>query len=403
MLPFDEAQARIVAAAVRLEAETVPLDRARGRVLAEDVRAAVDLPAFDASTMDGYALRAADCAGEAPFELDVDGETTPGGSPLPLAAKSARRIFTGAPLPAGADAVEMQEETTLDAATKRVRLARAPVAGRFVRKAGEDLKRGEVALTARTRLSSCSVALAASLDRASVSVSRKPRVSFIVTGDELRAPGTSGTPTSIPDSASLALAELAAHAGALVVAIHRAPDDRAATEDAAARALAASDVIVTIGGASVGAHDHARAALESLGVEIDFWRVAMKPGKPVAFGKRGNARVLAIPGNPASAMITFAMFGVPLLRAMQSDASPLPRVHRATLDAKLQREPGRTELLRAELVAASEPTVRILRHQASGSLLGMAKADALVRVESDVGMVDAGAAVPIYLASEIFP
>ena len=393
----------MVGAAVLLDAETVPLAEAAGRVLAEDVRAVVDQPAFDASTMDGYAICAADFEGEAPFELDVDGETTPGSRPAALSPKCARRVFTGAPLPPGADAIEMQEETAFDDDRKRVRFSRAPVVGRFVRKAGEDLKRGDLAIARGSRLSSAKVALAASLDRASLSVARRPRVSFVVTGDELRAPGASGSATSIPDSASIALAEIAAHAGARVVSIDRVRDDRAATEDATARALANSDLLVTIGGASVGAHDHVRAALESLGVSLDFWKVAMKPGKPVAFGKRASTMALAIPGNPASAMITFALLGVPLLRAMQGDASPLPRVHRAKLDVALRHEPGRTELARAAFVNASEPTVRVLPHQASGSLLGMAGADALVRIDSDVASLEAGAVVPIYLASEIFP
>lgn len=403
MLPFDEAQARVVAAAVRLPAETVPLAAAHGRVLAESLHATTDHPAFDASTMDGFALRASD-GGAAPFELPVDGEATPGTRPPPLVPGTARRIFTGAPLPPGADAVEMQEEVAFDTDRKSARFARVSVAGRFVRRAGSDAKRGELVLSAGTRLGAAQLGLVAALDRAEVSVARSPRVAFLMTGDELRAPGAAGSPTSIPEAIAPALAAMAAAAGASVVSMARVGDDRAATDDAVVHALSSADVLVTVGGASVGAHDHARASLEAAGVAIDFFRIAMKPGKPVALGRRGDVTALALPGNPASAMITFALLGVPLLRAMQGDAAPLPRMHRAVLGEPIRREPGRTEFVRVAFAArTAEPAVVALAQQASGSLVGMARADALLRIEADVAALDAGASVRIYLASEIFP
>lgn len=396
MLPFDEAQADVVASAVRLASEHVALAAAHGRVLAGDVLAPFDVPAFDGSTMDGFAVRADGFTGDGPWTLPVDGETTPGETPLPLKAGAVRRIFTGAPLPTGADAVVMQEDTAFG--PTQATFTKTPRRGRFVRARGSDLHAGDIALARGARLNSAKIALAASLDCTTLTVARRPRVAFLATGDELRAPGERGSPSSIPDSLTLSLSILAKHAGADVVSTARVPDDRAATDLAVERALAVADVLVTIGGASVGAHDHAKASLEAAGLSIEFWKVKMKPGKPVALGKRGDLRALAIPGNPVSALVTFTLFALPLLRAMQGDTAPLPRRHRVVLRAPIVREPGRLEFVRAAFV---EGGVAPLRHQASGALVGIAAADVLIRVEADVAALEVGATVEAHLLAEI--
>ncbi|HEX7663135.1 MAG TPA: molybdopterin molybdenumtransferase MoeA, partial [Polyangiaceae bacterium] len=203
MLPFDEAQANVVASAVLLATEDVALADAHGRVLAEDVTAPFDVPAFDGSTMDGFAVRAGDFVGEGPWTLPIDGETTPGEAPPPLANSSVRRIFTGAPLPQGADTVVMQEEVVFDATNAT--FTKAPKRGHFVRSRASDLREGAIALARGIRLNSAKIALAASLDRTTLTVARKPRVAFLATGNELRAPGEKGTASSIPDSITLPL------------------------------------------------------------------------------------------------------------------------------------------------------------------------------------------------------
>ncbi len=396
MLPFDEAQANVVASAVRLASEEVALADAHGRVLAGDVLAPLDVPAFDGSTMDGFAVQADTFTGDGPWTFPVDGETTPGETPRPLKTGAVRRIFTGAPLPAGADTVVMQEEVAFDRA--EATFTKAPACGRFVRTRGSDLHAGDIALARGIRLNSAKLALAASLDCTQLVVARRPRVAFLATGNEVRGPGEKGAPSSVPDSITLPLSILAKHAGADVVWTARVPDDRAATDAAVAHALQIADVLVTIGGASVGAHDHAKASLEAAGLTIEFWKVKMKPGKPVALGKRGDLRALAIPGNPVSALVTFTLFALPLLRAMQGDAAPLPRLHRVVLRAPIVREPGRLEFVRAAFV---EGGVAPLPHQASGALVGIAAADVLIRVEADVAALEIGATVEAHFLAEI--
>ncbi len=398
MLTFEEAQRRILALAeiaTSAPAEGVPLAAAIGRVIARDVRAPSDSPAFDASTMDGYAVRAADVT-DAP--LPIAGESRAGAPAPRLSPKSACRIFTGAPMPAGADAVIMQEEAEVSGTSVRFRAA--PSAGAFVRRRGEDLRAGDVALPAGTRVGPSELAMLASLDLGSVEVARAPRVIVLPTGDELRAPGSTPNDASqIPESNSLALSAMASAAGASVDAWPPIGDDPAAAKAAVSRALGACDVLVTIGGVSVGDHDVVRPALEASGVAIDFWRVAIKPGKPLAVGKRDATLVLGLPGNPVSAMVTFALFGVPLLRALQGDASPLPRPARGRLAAQVTRSPGRLEFARAAVDASG--AVSLLPHQASGAIVGLCKADALACLPKDAETIAAGSEIEIYGLEEL--
>lgn len=410
MLPFDEALARILAlGSPPLPPERIALEDADGRILAEDLVAAADLPGFDYSAMDGYALRAADFVGEPPLRLPVRGESRTGAVPEALAAGSTMRIFTGAALPDGADTVVMQENVTRDGDVA-VFTAR-PRTGQNVRRRGDDLRAGAVALARGTRLRPAHLALAASLDRSELDVAARPEVAILATGDELRRPGTDAIPGTIPESNTVALRAMARRAGARARLLPYVRDDRAATERAFAAALAEADVVVTIGGVSVGDHDLVRPALEAVGVTLDFWRVAMKPGKPLAVGRfarsdgsrRRDALVLGLPGNPASAMVTFSLFGIPLLRALQGDQRPFPATHRARMTRAHAHDPGRLELARATVGCGEDGhlTATTLGNQASGAATSMAQSNALVIVPADANGVPAGADVDVLLLADL--
>jgi molybdopterin molybdotransferase len=400
MLRFPEALARIIALGSPPLANVVePLDECDGRVLGEDLVAPADLPGFDYSSMDGYALRTRDLEGEPPYRLPVRGESRTGAVPGALAPKTTMRIFTGAALPDGADAVVMQENVAREGDVAIITSRTRP--GQNVRRRGEDLRAGDVAVPKGTRLRPAHLALAASLDRADIAVVKRPEVAFLATGDELRRPGTDAVPGTIPESNTVALRAMARRAGAQAKAHPYVRDDRAATERAFATALAAADVVVTIGGVSVGDHDLVRPALEAVGVKLDFWRVAIKPGKPLAIGTKDRTVVLGLPGNPASAMVTFALFGMPLLRALQGDAQPVPKLHRAKMTRAHAHDPGRLELARASVVHGPDGlSVTTFGNQASGASTTMAQADAIVFIPEDATGVSAGAEVDVLLLSD---
>jgi molybdopterin molybdotransferase len=392
---FEDAQSRLLALARRVARERVAVEDACGRVLAAELVATEDLPPFDYSAMDGYAVRTADCSGDGPFSLTVRGEAKTGSVAPEHAPGTACRIFTGAPMPRGADAVIMQEHVTRDGATARFEAR--PRLGAHVRRRAEDLAKGEVALAAGTRLRAVDVALAAALDRPWLEVARRPTVTIVSTGDELRAPGSAPAPGTIPESNGAALRAMAERAGAMTRLAPFVPDDREATERAFDEALRATDLLVTIGGVSVGDHDLVRPALERVGVTLDFWRVAMKPGKPLAVGRRGDAIVLGLPGNPASAMVTFALFGVPLLRAMQGELRPVAPPVRARLARPIAHEPGRVEFVRATLERVPGGLVaHPLANQASGAVVSMARANALVCVPQEARGLEAGELVDAF-------
>jgi molybdopterin molybdotransferase len=400
MLRFPEALARIIAlGSPPLDSVVEPLDECDGRVLGEDLVATADLPGFDYSSMDGYALRAGDLEGEPPHRVPVNGESRTGAVPGALAPRSAMRIFTGAALPEGADAVVMQENVAREGDIAVI--TSRPRTGQNVRRRGEDLRAGDVAIAKGTRLRPAHLALAASLDRAGIAVARAPSVAFLATGDELRRPGTDQVPGTIPESNTVALRAMARRAGARAKAYPYVRDDRAATERAFAAALAEADVHVTIGGVSVGDHDLVRPALEAVGVKLDFWRVAIKPGKPLAIGTKDRTIVLGLPGNPASAMVTFALFGMPLLRALQGDVHPVPKLHRAKMTRAHAHDPGRLELARASVSNGPEGlSVTTFGNQASGASTTMAQADAIVFIPEDATGVSAGAEVDVLLLSD---
>lgn len=389
LLPFDEARSRILAGVRVLASERVALVDAAGRVLAADLVAQGPLPAFDYSAMDGYALSTADIEGKGPWALPVVGESSAGRAAPALPRVTACRIFTGAPIPQRADAVVMQEHVQRDG--ESIRLSEPVKKGQHIRRAGEDLARAAVAIGGGTRLLPGGVALAAMLGVSEVAVARRPRVTILCTGDELRAPGEEAGPASIPESNSAALAALARQASAIVRIAPIARDEPAATQRAIEQALDGTDVLLTVGGVSVGDHDVVRPALEKAGVTLDFWRVAIKPGKPLAVGKSATAHVLGLPGNPASALVTFAVFGMPLLRAMQGDKRPVPLPLRAALSAERKRSPDRLELARAFLEAEGGGlAARIHDNQASGAATSLAHSDGLAFIPPGEGAVGKG-------------
>ena len=383
MLDLDEAQRRVLDSVVPLGKERVPLESAVSRVLASDVVSPVNLPGFDYSAMDGYAIDVGAHVGVSNAKRRVVGESRAGGpSPPRLVPGTAMRILTGAPIPEGADAIVMQEETTREG--EMLTLTGAPRPGDHVRRAGEDLVRGTIVLRRGTRLRPSHVPLLAALELVRPEVHRKPVVTVLATGDELREPGAVARPGTIIETNGLAIAAMARAVGAHVRLLPIAPDDREALRAAVLDALDGADVALTIGGVSVGDHDLVKPILEEVGVVLDFWRVSIKPGKPLAMGRRGATRVLGLPGNPVSAMITFLLFAAPLLRALEGERDPLPKRIHARLSRDVKHHPGRTEFLRATISdEGGEQVVTPIASQSSGSIVSMAWADALVVVPRD--------------------
>jgi len=396
MLPFADALQRIVASAAVLGTERIELGRGVGRVLAEDLMARVALPGFDYSAMDGYAVARSSFVGSGPWSLPVRGESRAGALARPLLPGTACRIFTGAPLPEAADAVVMQEDVTR--AGDDAGFVQVPPLGAHIRRRGEDLAEGAVALRQGTRLNPFQLGLAAAVDRSELLVARRPRVTILCTGEELRSPGSPATPGTIPDSNGPSLAALVAATGAIPTLAPRIGDTLEATEAALRAALRSCDVLLTVGGVSVGEHDLVRAALARVGAELEFWKVQIRPGKPLAFGRYGETAILGLPGNPVSAQLTFALFGMPLLRAMQGDRNPIPARGRARLQSALRQSPGRTGFYRAQLQGdLAIPAT----NQASGSAVSLAQSDALLILPAESVGLDAGESVELIRLAEL--
>jgi molybdopterin molybdotransferase len=386
LLSIDEARARVLAAVRPLEAEEVAVGDALDRVLAEDVTAAADVPGFANSAMDGFAVR----SGPAGRRLAIVGESRAGApAGVAVADGAAVRISTGAALPDGADAV-LQLELADDAGdTVTLRDAVAP--GRNVRPAGDDLRAGATVLEAGTVLSPAAIGVAAAAGRASVRCARVPRVAVLATGDELREAGAPLGPGQLHDSNALTLTALARRAGATVVSAGQVADRADATREAIASALEAADVVVVSGGVSVGPHDHVKPALAALGVQEEFWRVALRPGKPTWFGTRGATLVFGLPGNPVSAMVTFLLFVRPALAALQG-ASAAPERLRAELAVALPRHADRDECVRVRL---RDGRVTPTGPQGSHQLSSMLGADGLAIIPRGEGELPAGAEVEV--------
>jgi molybdopterin molybdotransferase len=387
MQSVDAYLAEILAAVRPLAPRELSLADADGGVLAEDITAQWPLPPFDNSAMDGYAVRAADTAAataDAPVTLPVTGEVAAGDTrEHQLAPGSCLRIMTGAPLPAGADAVVPVELT--DGGTTQVAIGAAVTAGDSIRRAGDDAAPGDALLAAGIRLGPAQLGLLAAAGRASVLARPRPRVTVLSTGNELAAPGTPITRGRIWESNSFMLASAARQAGAVAYRQPSAPDDAgqvlAVIEDAAGRA----DLLVTTGGVSMGGeHDVVKAALEQLGT-VRFRKVAMQPGMPQGFGLVGTAStpILTLPGNPVSAFVSFQLFVRPALRALQGKAGGHQRTARAVLTAPLRSPRDKRSFLRGVL-AADGTEITPLSGQASHQLATLALANALIVVPEQV-------------------
>ncbi len=388
LLDVRTARERVLAAVVPLGTQDVPLAAALGRVLASDLHAGGDVPPFTNSAMDGFAVR----SGPAGRVLRVVDESR-AGAPATAAVGDgeAVRISTGAVLPEGADAVIMVERTHEDAGSVTLEAAVAP--GQNVRGAGEDMRAGSIVLRAGTRLGPAAIGVAAGAHAGSVPCRRRPRVAVLATGDELVAPGAPLQPGQIHNSNALTLAALATEAGAEVVHVGHVTDTADATRAAILTALGDADVLVLSGGVSVGPHDHVKGALEACGVREDFWRVALRPGKPTWFGTRGAQLVFGLPGNPVSSMVTFLLFARPALLALQG-ADPSARRVRLPLAEAVPRTPGRDELVRVTIVGDA---LRLTGPQGSHVLTSMLGADGLARIPAGDGELPAGDVVEVEL------
>ncbi len=377
LLPVAEALARVTGAFSPLPAEDIAITEALGRVLAEDVTARRTQPPVAVSSMDGYAVRAADVA-RAGATLRRVGESAAGhGFAGRLGAGEAVRIFTGAPLPEGADAVVMQEDTDAAGETVTIRVSVEP--GRFIRPAGLDFREGDVGLRAGRRLGPREIGLAAAMNRPWLAVRRRPRVALIATGDEVVRPGDPVGPFQIVSSNTLALAALVRAAGGEALDLGIAGDNAESLRRIAAGA-AGADLLVTTGGASVGEHDLIRAVLGEEGLELDFWRIAMRPGKPLIFGHVRGTPLLGVPGNPVSALVCAILFLRPAIEAMLGLEGRDDGRARARLGRDLPANDGREDYLRASLAPGEdgEPVATPLPRQDSSMLSALVRADCLL-------------------------
>ena len=381
LLSVEDALARVLAAVqAPLPSESVALIQALGRTLAADLAALRTQPPFANSAMDGYALRGADTA-KAPARLRVIGESAAGHEfSGRVGPGEAVRIFTGAPIPAGADAVLVQEDAERDGDTLIVAAALAPA--RNIRAAGIDFAAGEVLLPAGRRLTPRDLALAAAANHAQLAVRRRPRVGVLATGDELVMPGATPGPAQIVASNNFAVAGIVEACGGEVFDLGIAVDELGALAGAFRRAEAlAVDVLVTLGGASVGDYDLVQKALVGAGLELSFWRIAMRPGKPLMHGKLGPIHVLGLPGNPVSAIVCALLFLRPLLRALQGDPQAGADMSEpARLGVDVGANDMRQDYLRATLARGADglPVVTPFGAQDSSLVKVLAQADALL-------------------------
>ncbi|MEV5033931.1 molybdopterin molybdotransferase MoeA [Sphingobium sp. LMC3-1-1.1] len=372
LLPVAEAQNRLMALARPLPTDHAPVAACAGRWLMEDVAALREQPWADLSAMDGYAVRAA----ESPGPWQVVAESAAGGAlPPPIEPGQACRIFTGAPLPPGADAILIQENAAREG--NRLRgLEEALAAGRHVRSAGSDFRKDDLLLTAGSALGPAQIALAAVAGHGALPVSRRARVALISTGNELVPPGASTQPGQLPSSNAPMLAALLASLPCDIIDLGIVRDDLPGMAQAFARAADAdADIIVSTGGASVGDHDVVRPAFAQAGGSLDFWKIRMRPGKPLMAGTLDSAIFLGLPGNPVSAFVTATLFLLPLVRHMMGAASPLPRTAVATLAAPLPATGERDDYLRA---FRTEAGIVSVTSQDSAATAALAMSDCLI-------------------------
>jgi molybdopterin molybdotransferase len=403
-LAVGNAQRCVLGSIALLDSESVKLELSLGRVLAEDVRANRDIPPYDVSAMDGYAVRSADL-GNTPVSLLVIGDIKAGDLPTRIVgAGQCARIMTGAPVPEGADAV-IRVEDTQTLSERSVQIKVAVKSGNDIRPQGEGMRDGDVVLTAGTEITPGVTGVLATVKCLQVQVYRRPRVAILSTGNELEDIDDPVDPNKIPNSNSYALMAQVQALGIEPALLGIARDDPAELAEYLQRGLK-FDVLLVSGGTSVGVHDYVRPIIESLGVQMKFWRVAMKPGHPVAFGvlqpssdgaPRGTF-VFGLPGNPVSSMVCFEEFVAPALRSMMGHVRLFRRTIAARLTHNLKHQPGRTEFVRVILAKqdggySATPTGA----QGSGMLLSMARADGLMVVPAESTRLAAGEQVTVQL------
>ncbi len=397
MTPLDEAISAVHERCAPLPAEDAPLSEAFGRILAEGVRARRDQPATDISMMDGYALRSAD-AGR---PLRIAGELAAGDAPWSrtLEPGEAARIFTGAPLPPGADAVVMQEQCEREG--DQVRALQPVKAGQHIRRRGEELTAGAEAISARIKLGPAELALAAACGATAVRVHRRPRVALLVTGSELVPQGEEPAPGKLIETNSVALTALCREAGAEIDFLGIAPDD--VEQIAACLFDVPADILLTTGGASVGDHDHAQAALEKLSGKLVFHTVAIRPGKPVLFGTASRNRlVFGLPGNPAAATLGFELFVRLAIRLLSGDPQPARPQARARLRGTLNRVKGLTFFPRGRVT--TEGSLLVFSpgaQQSSMQISSWAGVNAIAVVPPGEGRIDDGTEIDVLLTGPL--
>ncbi|MDP9424352.1 MAG: molybdopterin molybdotransferase MoeA [Pseudomonadota bacterium] len=392
MISFDEAIALLSDAARPLGQERLPIAEAAGRILAEPVISAVSSPPRDCSSMDGYAVRDADLA-VLPARLALAGESFPGrGFGGPVEPGRCVRIFTGAPVPAGADRVLIQEEVRREG--ELAIFETVPGEARHIRPGGSDFAKGETLVPAGRRLGPRALVAAGAADMAELRLWRRPRVAIVTTGDELVEPGEARTGAEmIPESVSLGVAAQAGQWGATVIHRARLADQLDKLQEAAAELLSSADLVVVTGGASVGERDFAKAMFAPFDLELIFSKVAIKPGKPVWFGRAGGTLLLGLPGNPTSAMVTARLFLAPLLAGLEGgEAAGALRWRRGRLVAGVGPCEARETFVRAAL---EKEGVRPLTNQDSGAQKTLVDADLLIRRRPHSPSVPAGEEVEI--------
>jgi molybdopterin molybdotransferase len=392
MITFDEALAHVRALAQPLGKETLAVGQAAGRVLAAPVVARISSPRTDVSAMDGYAVRDGDLAA-LPARLAIVGESFAGSRwGGPVGAGQCVRIFTGAPVPAGADRIVIQEDVRREGEVAVI--ARHPGKARHIRKRGGDFEEGDQLLPSGRLLDRRAIVAAAAADAAMLEVFTRPRVRILSTGDELAEPGTAAAmPDAIPDSVSLGVTALAAEWGAVVVGRTRLCDDLPAMNEAAARALADADLIVVTGGASVGEKDFAKTMFAPAGLKLIFAKVSIKPGKPVWLGRAGKALIMGLPGNPTSALVTARLLLAPLLAGLSGrNPADALRWRTARSSRRLDACGPRETFHRAR---AAGDFVELLGFQDSGAQKALADADILIRQAAHSPALAAGADVTI--------
>lgn len=403
LLPVEDAQARLLVSAIPITAdEEVSLRHADGRVLAQDLAAKLTQPPFDASAMDGYAVRGADIA-TIGAELHVIGTAAAGhaftGSVEP---GQTVRIFTGAPMPLGADTVLMQEDAqTLG--SNRIRTTFTVPTGRHVRPRGQDFTEGETVLTAGTRMDFARLTVAAAMNQPVLCVLAKPLVAILATGDELVAPGNVPGPSQILASNTFGIAALAQAAGAEILDLGIVADNADDIAKAVQRAQdAGADVLVTLGGASVGDHDLVQSTLIGCGMVLDFWKIAMRPGKPLMVGSLGAMHVLGLPGNPVSSLVCGLLFLEPLIRKL-AGLPPIDRITTAVTATDLAANDHRQDYLRATLVRSDDGLLRATSFgkQDSSMMKVFSRADALIVRAPNAPAVPAGDACDVMVLRDV--